>query len=149
VAAFAVLGRGIAAPSGAPPILRKQCGLGIVPVEVAREGEAREYIMTQGPSEYRGTDIDAAAGVRMLGCGAADILDHPFEVVSTGVPWLMAVLRDREVLAALEPDPGSIKEVCPGLEAIGISPISLNAFADGCSVKVRAFAPGQVCRKNR
>lgn len=142
-AAFAVLGRGIAAPSGAPPILRQQCGIGIVPVEVAGEGEARELIMTQGAPEYRGTDLDAAAVARMLGCGAADILDHPFEVVSTGVPWLMAVLRDREVLAALEPDLGSIEMVCRGLDAIGISPISLDAFADGCSVKVRAFAPGQ------
>ncbi len=142
-AAFAVLGRGIAAPSGTPPILRQQCGIGIIPVEVAGEGEAREFIMTQGVPEYRPTDLDADTVARMLGCGVGDVLDHPFEAVSTGVPWLIAVVRDRDVLAALSPDLGLIEEVCRRLGVIGISPISLGAFAEACSMKVRAFAPGE------
>ena len=97
--------RGMITPTAEGTHFTLEVGAGILPIEVrAREEQAPLITMTQlapsfGPVEER---AEIAA---MYGLSANDIL-HPPQVVSTGTPFCITVLRDHETLrrAALDMD---------------------------------------------
>jgi PhzF family phenazine biosynthesis protein len=89
-------------------LLRQECGIGIVPIEVIPTATGKLLRMTQGAPTYRATDLSRETVARLLGCAEADLADSPFEVVSTGLPWLIVELRRFEAISALNPDLGLI-----------------------------------------
>jgi PhzF family phenazine biosynthesis protein len=123
--------------------IRQQCGMGLVPVEIRDGAAGRNFVMTQGAPTHRPVPVDAGLAARMLGCAPEDVLaEHPVEVVSTGVAWMIAPLRRLTAVAALKPDLSLIETVCREHQAVGITTFAPQAAAADCAIRLRTFAPG-------
>ena len=70
-------------------LLRQECGIGIVPVEVLPSAAGTLLRMTQAAPDYRDAGLSRDTVAKMLGCEESDLAGGPFQVVSTGVPWLV------------------------------------------------------------
>lgn len=140
-AAFAMVSSGRFAPEGKPPIIRQECGAGIIPVEIRGDGESRAFTMTQVQARFRAMDPNRAAVAEALNCPIDDVAEPALEAVSTGVWWSIARLSSPEALAALSPDMGRVGDIGTASQTNGICAFSIGALAKGCSVKLRAFAP--------
>lgn len=80
-----------------------QTGVGDTPVEV--EGELAT--MTQAPLEA-GNEVPAATVAAMLRIDPSDIAGTPRFYTTSGIKQLFARVRDRELLAAIDPDVAAI-----------------------------------------
>lgn len=76
-----------------------ETGAGLVPVEV----QGDRVTMTQIAPVF-GPQVDAAVVAAVGGIAAADII-HPPQIVSTGLPFCITVVRDRATLERLRLDP--------------------------------------------
>lgn len=140
-AAHAVLGR---YPDKAnATLLRQECGIGIVPVEVISSDTGTMLRMTQGVPHYRDSGLLRDTVAKMLGCAESDLADSPFEVVSTGVPWLIVQLSHFGVISTLNPDQGLIARECKALKACGITVFVEKEACGPVRIRVRTFAPGE------
>lgn len=128
----------------AATLLRQECGIGIVPVEIlpTRNGD-RLLRMTQGMPIYRETNLSRLLVAKMLGCDESDLAMSPFEVVSTGVPWLIVELARFEAISALDPDQGLIAQECKALHAAGLTVFAERGDDAPVHIRVRTFAPGE------
>lgn len=125
-------------------VLRQECGIGIVPVEVVpSENGGTRLRMTQGAPSYREAGLSRETVARMLGCPESDLAAGPFEVVSTGVPWLIVELSRFEAISALDPDQGLIARQCRALRAAGLTVFVERGSAGPVRIRVRTFAPGE------
>lgn len=124
-------------------LLRQECGIGIVPVEVLPSLAGKLLRMTQAQPTYRDAGLERAIVAKMLGCSQSDLADTPIEVVSTGVPWLIVQLRRLETISALEPDQGLIARECKKLRAAGITVFVERGDGGPVRLRVRTFAPGE------
>ena len=81
----------------------QQTPAGLQPIEVRRDGDAARASMLQEAPDF-GPTVSAADVLAAAGLGETD-LDPAYEpqVVSTGVPHVIAAVRDRSVLAAAAP----------------------------------------------
>ncbi|XP_031617663.1 uncharacterized protein LOC116337351 [Contarinia nasturtii] len=124
-------------------LLRQECGIGIVPVEVIRSDSGTLLRMTQGTPEYRSVNLSRDTMAMMLGCAERDLGEHPFEVVSTGVPWLIVELTHFATISDLNPDLGLITQQCKALKAVGVTVFVDRSSGDRPRIRVRTFAPGE------
>lgn len=128
----------------AATLLRQECGIGIVPVEVLPTASGGKLLrMTQGVPVYRDTALSREAVAKMLGCAEADLAGSPFEVVSTGVPWLIVELSRFEAISDLNPDQGLIARECKALRAAGLTVFVERGDGGPVRIRVRTFAPGE------
>ncbi|HGH4624790.1 TPA: PhzF family phenazine biosynthesis protein [Enterobacter hormaechei] len=124
-------------------LLRQECGIGIVPVEVIPCATGKLLRMTQAEPDYRDTGLTRGTVAKMLGCAETDLSGTPFEVVSTGVPWLIVQLARFEAISALEPDFGLIARECKALRAAGLTVFAERGDGGPVRIRVRTFAPGE------
>ncbi len=125
-------------------LLRQECGIGIVPVEVVPASSGGNLLrMTQGAPDYRDAGLTRETVAKMLGCAESDLADSPFEVVSTGVPWLIVELSRFEVISALDPDQGLIARECKAMRAAGLTVFAERGEGSPVRIRVRTFAPGE------
>lgn len=124
-------------------LLRQECGIGIVPVEVIPSGSGNLLRMTQAEPRYRDSGLPRETVAKMLGCTETDLADSPFEVVSTGVPWLIVQLSRFEAISALNPDQGLTARVCKELKACGVTVFVERGDGGPVRIRVRTFAPGE------
>jgi len=124
-------------------LLRQECGIGIVPVDVIPFGSGTLLRMTQGAPDYRDTGLARETVAKMLGCAEADLAGSPFQVVSTGVPWLIVELSRLEAISTLNPDQGLIARECKALRATGVTVFVERGDAGPVRIRVRTFAPGE------
>ncbi|BCU77730.1 PhzF family phenazine biosynthesis protein [Luteolibacter sp. LG18] len=124
-------------------LLRQECGIGIVPVEVVPSTAGRLLRMTQGAPTWREAELSRETVAAMLGCAASDLSDLPFEVVSTGVPWLIVELSRFEAISALHPDQTRIESACKALGAVGMTVFVERGDGGPVRLRVRTFAPGE------
>ncbi len=140
-AAHSVLGR---YPDKAnATLLRQECGIGIVPVEVIASASGTLLRMTQGAPAYRDADIPRETVAKMLGCAESDLADTPFEIVSTGIPWLIVELSEFKAISALSPDMSLIARECKALGAVGLTVFVERGDGGPVRIRVRTFAPGE------
>jgi len=125
-----------------PGLIRQECGIGLIPVEVVPVPGGHSFTMTQAPPTHRAVAVDAALAARMLGCASGDVAEQPVEVASTGVDWMIVPLRRLDTVAALAPDLRLIEQVCREHKAAGITSFCPGATTPGCSYRLRTFAPG-------
>jgi PhzF family phenazine biosynthesis protein len=123
-------------------LLRQECGIGIVPVEVIPSEAGPSLRMTQAVPAYRDSGLSRATVAAMLGCADADLADSPFEVVSTGVPWLIVELSRFETMSTLNPDQGLTARECKALGACGVT-VFVERGEGAARIRVRTFAPGE------
>lgn len=124
-------------------LLRQECGIGIVPVSVTPTPRGKLLTMTQAAPSYRDAGLARGVVAEMLGCDAADLAPLPFEVVSTGVPWLIVELSRFAAISALNPDQGLIARVCKKAGAAGVTVFVERGDAGPARIRVRTFAPGE------
>jgi trans-2,3-dihydro-3-hydroxyanthranilate isomerase len=111
--------------------VRLETGIGIVPVELEREGERVAFgRMQQAIPEWAGfereAELLAALGVERSGL--------PVEAYDNGPLHVYVELESEEAVAALRPDIAALGEIDP--------PIGANCFAgSGTRWKTRMFAP--------
>jgi PhzF family phenazine biosynthesis protein len=140
-AAHAVLGR---YPDKAnATLLRQECGIGIVPVEVLPSAAGKQLRMTQAAPQYRDAGLSRETVAKMLGCAEADLAGGPFEVVSTGVPWLIVELSRLQTISSLNPDQALIARECKALRAAGLTVFVERGDGGPVRIRVRTFAPGE------
>jgi len=125
------------------PLLRQECGVGIVPVEVISCVSGTLLRMTQATPTHRKAPLSRATMAQMLGCTDSDLADSPFEVVSTGIPWLIAELSNFSAISALKPDLNLIEQECSALNATGLTVFAERPEASTPRIRVRTFAPGE------
>ncbi len=124
-------------------LLRQECGIGIVPVEVLPSQAGKLLRMTQAQPTYRETGLTRATVEKMLGCSQSEFADTPFQVVSTGVPWLVVQLKRLETISLLEPDQALIARECKALNAAGITVFVDRGDVAPVRLRLRTFAPGE------
>lgn len=124
-------------------LLRQECGIGIVPVDVMPSEVGVMLRMTQGAPVYRDSGLSRETVAKMLGCLESDLADSPFEVVSTGVPWLIVELSRLETISALNPDQGLTARECKALRACGVTVFVERRDGGPVRIRVRTFAPGE------
>jgi PhzF family phenazine biosynthesis protein len=124
-------------------LLRQECGIGIVPVEVIPFMSGTLLRMTQGTPINREAGLSREIVAQMLGCAESDLADSPFDVVSTGVPWLIVELSQFEAISRLTPDQGLIARECQTLRAAGLTVFVERRDAGPVRLRVRTFAPGE------
>lgn len=124
-------------------LLRQECGIGIVPVEVVPTSRGKLLRMTQAEPTHRATELSRETVAKMLGCTELDLADSPFEVVSTGVPWLIVELSRFEAISVLNPDQGLIARECKALRAAGLTVFVERNDGSPVRIRVRTFAPGE------
>jgi PhzF family phenazine biosynthesis protein len=125
-------------------LLRQECGIGIVPVEVLPASDRGNLLrMTQGAPVYRDAALSREVVARMLGCAESDLATSPFEVVSTGVPWLVVELARFDAISTLNPDHGLIARECKALRAAGLTVFVEKGDGGPVRIRVRTFAPGE------
>lgn len=84
-----------------------EVGAGVLPIEVvARPGGAPLITMTQRRPDF-GAVQDAAEIAEIYGLAAEDIA-HPPQIVSTGTPFCIALVRDHDALRRARLDAGAL-----------------------------------------
>jgi len=124
-------------------LLRQECGIGIVPVEVISSDSGTLLRMTQGAPSYQDSGLSRDTVAKMLGCDESDLANSPFEVVSTGVQWLIVELSRFATISSLEPDQGLIARECKALRAAGVTVFAERGDGGPVRIRVRTFAPGE------
>lgn len=130
----------------AATLLRQECGIGLIPVEVIARPAGRLLRMTQGAPSWRDAGLARETVARMLGCAEADLASTPIQIVSTGVPWLIAELAALPAISALAPDLGLIQRECAAIGAPGITVFAERGPASAAGaprIRVRTFPPGE------
>lgn len=125
-------------------LLRQECGIGIVPIEVNQTASGGRLLrMTQGKPSYTEIVVTKETVAKMLGCVVSDFADTPFQVVSTGVPWLIVELAQSEAISTLSPDHALIAQECRALNAVGVTVFTECRNYAQARIRVRTFAPGE------
>jgi trans-2,3-dihydro-3-hydroxyanthranilate isomerase len=107
----------------------QQTHAGLQPVEVAMDGAHARASMLQSPATA-GAEPDPA--LVMAGAGLRDADAHPAwrpQVVSTGVPHVIAPVRDASVLERAAPDPAALTALLDGAGAICVYLAAIDAEA--------------------
>jgi trans-2,3-dihydro-3-hydroxyanthranilate isomerase len=113
---------------------------GLQPIEVTLDGLRARASMLQAPA-ITGEELDPARVLATVGLGPDDA--HATwrpQVVSTGVPHIMAPVRDAAVLAACTPDPGPLEKLLDGAGAIALYLAAVDEAAG--SAVARSFFMG-------
>jgi trans-2,3-dihydro-3-hydroxyanthranilate isomerase len=97
----------------------QQTPAGLQPVRVSARGDGRAHVsMLQEPPSF-GPELDAADVLRTGGLDvAAAAAGLPPQVVSTGVPQVVACVGDRATLDALAPDATALRALLRAHEAV-------------------------------
>lgn len=89
--------RGLVDLSSGHAAFTLEVGAGVLPIDVtAHDGQAPQITMTQLPPEFRA--VQDAAGIAAIYGLSADDIAHPPQIVSTGTPFCITLLRGHEAL---------------------------------------------------
>src|SRR3954453_2198627 len=110
---------------------------GLQPIEVRRENGSWRASMLQNEAEF-GTELDREAGMAPGGLGAEDAHPElPPQVVSTGMPHVMAPVAEHAALARAQPDYPTIFKLSEPHGSVVIYLAWLDP--DGETVRARSF----------
>ena len=130
-------------PNPQADLLRQECGIGIVPVEVLKDSSGRVLRMTQGAAQYRAAVLSRAAVAKMLRCRLSALSPAPVSIVSTGLPWLIAEIATVQALSAIVPDQAAIARQCAAIGAVGLTIFAEKQDGSPVRLRLRTFAPGE------
>lgn len=126
-----------------PSLVRQECGIGVVPIGVEKNDDGFFFLVTQSEPRWTAVDLERRQAAEMLGCQQNDFVEGlSFEIVSTGVQWLVIPLNSLKAVKALKPNMGLVEATCGTMGAVGITAFSSEAERAGCAVHLRSFAPG-------
>lgn len=109
----------------------QQTHAGLQPVTVLRNGDRAHASVLQEPAVF-GQELNTARVLEAVGLTAADALLAP-QVVSTGLPAVLCVLKDPALLARVHYDQPELAKVVPGGANLYLCAL------DGDEVRARMF----------
>jgi PhzF family phenazine biosynthesis protein len=122
----------------------QKIGVGILPVEIIREGAEYRIVMTQGAIEF-GASFSGGEReeiITAVGLVEADLDPRcPCEVVSTGHSKVLIGIRERTTLNRLDPDMTRLTEISRRIGCNGYFVFTLVADPDDVLSYGRMFAP--------
>jgi PhzF family phenazine biosynthesis protein len=126
-----------------PNLVRQQCGIGIVTIGLERQDAGLIFLVSQAEPQWTPVHLERRHAADMILCREDDFsAGFPFEIVSTGVQWLIMPLRTLTAVKTLNPRMDLIEKTCAAMKAVGVTVFSLEAESAGHAVHVRSFAPG-------
>ncbi|KKM12051.1 hypothetical protein SY88_05560 [Clostridiales bacterium PH28_bin88] len=119
-------------------------GIGILPVEVIKEGNDYSIVMTQGKIEFSPPLAmqERECIVKALGV-TEDELDQrcPIQIVSTGYPKVMIGIKTRSKLNALSPDMLTLAKISKTINCNGYFVFTMDSEQKEVLTHGRMFAP--------
>lgn len=109
----ALVARGAVDPWRGPTRLTLEVGAGVLPIEVEMAGGLPRVTMTQPAPEF-GAEQDAGEIAALYGLEAHDVLGTP-QIVSTGTPFCITILRSAAALRRARLDPAGLEAWRAGL----------------------------------
>lgn len=109
--AVSLVDRGLVALEDGRASFTLEIGAGVLPIEVELRDGNLMVTMTQ-PEPVFGETCDAGAIAGVFSLAAGDILGTP-QIVSTGTPFCIAVLKDKQALRRASLRPGLWREMNP------------------------------------
>lgn len=124
--------------------VRQKSGVGILPVEVVREGNDYRIVMTQTRPQFLGR-VEGPSRVRMLaalGLGEADLDSRcPVEHVNTGHSKVIVGVKSGARLNSLAPDMKLLREAGEEIGCSGYFVFTFDSDDAGVLTRARMFAP--------
>ncbi len=119
-----------------------ELSVGVLPVEItSRQGNVTHVVMTQKkPAFGRAFEHGEIASVFGLAVGELDPR-YPPQVVSTGTPQLMALVKSLDALRHIRPDWQALGELCRRGEFFSAHLFCLGGFGPKADTHARHFAP--------
>ncbi len=125
-----------------PRRVHQELRVGVLPVDIDRDGRNVRITMTQAPPEF-GPELDRARFARALGISLGDLrTDAPIQVVSTGTPQAMVPVASLNVLQRLQPAPSDLVALERESGFFSTHVFCLEAFDTVNRAHARHFAPG-------
>lgn len=122
----------------------QKTGAGILPVDIVKEGDDYQIIMTQGKIEFGDTLqgktlTDLLNGLHL---NADDLLeDYPVQIVSTGHSKVMLAIKNIKTLHALAPNMEQLKQVSEIINCNGFYVFTRDDHDSDALIHGRMFAP--------
>lgn len=111
---------------------------GILKVDIEVNGEV---YLSQTLPEF-GEIVDRQQIADSLRISMADLnAELPVQIVSTGLPDILIVVRDVDVLTKIDPDFQRISEICKAHHAVGYHVFTLESDTEDVLAECRNFAP--------
>jgi trans-2,3-dihydro-3-hydroxyanthranilate isomerase len=119
-----------------------ELNVGVLPVEiVAREGNVTRVVMTQKKPQF-GHTFDQAQVARVFGLSTDDLDPRfPPQVVSTGTPQLMVLVKSLDVLRRIRADAYALTEFSQRGEFFSVHLFCLGGIGPNADTHARHFAP--------
>ncbi len=122
----------------------QKTGAGILPVDILRDRNDYQIIMTQGKIEFGALIGGENKNVLLLALGITedDLLKScPVQIVSTGHSKVMIGIKDSAILNCMKPDHGALAKLSEVIGCNGYYVFTLDSKDSGILVKGRMFAP--------
>ena len=124
-------------PSSRTSIL--ELGIGPVAIEFFKDDIVK---MKQPKAKFLGEVADTTDILSAIGLHEEDLLEgHPVEIVSTGFPFLIVPLRNRQAVINASPDANAILSSTQNLATQEVLIFAPEALNKGRDVQARMFAP--------
>jgi trans-2,3-dihydro-3-hydroxyanthranilate isomerase len=119
-----------------------ELNVGVLPVEiVGREGNVTRVVMTQKKPEF-GRTFEHGEVVPVFGLSVDDLdARFPPQVVSTGTPQLMTLVKSLDVLKRIRADAHALEELCRRGEFFSAHLFCLGGLAPNADTHARHYAP--------
>ncbi len=125
-------------------VVRQRIGIGILPVDVIREGGDYRIAMTQGPIEISPPILgqNHTSILNALKLPLHNLEEHcPIQIVSTGHSKVMVGIKSRETLHALKPDLAHLARISHLIGCNGYFIFTFDSNEDEILTHGRMFAP--------
>jgi trans-2,3-dihydro-3-hydroxyanthranilate isomerase len=122
-------------------------GAGLVPVEILSEGGSvvgAELTAPQPLSRLTLFSAEQTAATAALSAADVRIDRHPPQIVSVGMPFLVAELNSRDALRRARPDAAAFAQAlpCDGAFAVYLYTRDVSAAEEATDLQARMFFPG-------
>jgi trans-2,3-dihydro-3-hydroxyanthranilate isomerase len=119
-----------------------ELNVGVLPVEITgREGNVTHVVMTQKKPEF-GRTFEHSEVAPVFGLSVDDLdARFPPQVVSTGTPQLMTLVKSLDVLKRIRADAHALEELCRRSEFFSAHLFCLGGLAPNADTHARHYAP--------
>lgn len=122
----------------------QKIGIGILPVEIIRQGDSYQIVMTQGQVEFQPpiAETERKAIISALRLSEHDLDGRcPIQIVSTGHSKVLVGIANRDTLNSLKPDLTRLAELSRIIRCNGYFVFTLVSDSGGVLTHGRMFAP--------
>ena len=124
--------------------IKHKIGIGILPVDIIKNGNDYKIFMTQGKPEFASTIISERQDeiISALDLNRSEINRKcPMQIVSTGHSKVMIGINSKKVLNSIKPDFFKLAEISREIKCNGYFVFTLDSDDDEILVHGRMFAP--------